>query len=182
MDLHTALATRRTVQRFRADPVPLDVVHRGLAAAQLAPNHKHTWPWRFLLPGPVTREVLFRVGLRLKAAKKGTSPDLEAAVRRDLLAPAHLVVVVQTVSDDPGRALEDYAACACAVQNLMLSVHADGFSSKWGTGGVLRDAEALQALGVDPATERVIAFVWVGVAEVVPHAAHRPTGRVVSLP
>jgi nitroreductase len=47
MDLHTALTTRRTVQRFRPDPVPSDVLHRALDAAQLAPNHKRTWPWRW---------------------------------------------------------------------------------------------------------------------------------------
>jgi nitroreductase len=184
MDLHLAVATRRTVQRFRPDPVPADALHRALDAAQQAPNHKLTWPWRFLLPGPVTRERLFQVGLRLRAQKKGgaLTPAIEASVRQDMLVPARLVVVVQRVADDANRALEDHAACAAAVQNLMLSLHADGYASKWGTGGALRDAEALQALGVDAATERVVAFVWVGVAEVVPQAPARPADRVVHLP
>ena len=182
MDLHTALMTRRTIQRFRPGHLPDAVLDRALAAAQLAPNHKLTCPWRFLLPGPVTREVLYRVGLRLKAAKKGHHPGLEEAVRQDMLVPDRLIVVVQRMSDEAPRALEDYAACACAVQNLQLSLHADGFGTKWGTGGTLRDPEALAALGVDAATERVVAFVWAGVPDVVPHPAPRPDDRVVRLP
>lgn len=181
MDLHTALATRRTVQRFRPDPLPEDVLRRALTAAQWAPNHKTTWPWRFLLPGPVTRQILFRVGLRLKAAKKGPGPALEEAVRQDMLVPARLVVVVQRVAPDDARALEDYATCACAVQNLMLSLHADGFASKWGTGGTLRDPEARAALGVAD-DERVVAFVWCGAPDIVPAAPPRPADRVVELP
>jgi nitroreductase len=157
------------------------VLQRALVAAQHAPNHKTTWPWRLLLPGRMTREVVFRVGLRLKIAKKGASAGLEDAVRQDLLAPARLVVVVQKVSDDPNRALEDYAACACAVQNLMLSLHADGYASKWSTGANLRDPEALAALGVTP-DERIVAFVWAGVADIVPNPSARPADRVVVLP
>ena len=181
MNLHDALTSRRTIQRFRPGHVPDEVLERALTAAQHAPNHKLTWPWRFVLPGPATREVLFRVGLRLKSAKKGTSPELEEAVRRDLLVPDRLVVVVQAVDADPGRAEEDYAACACAVQNLMLSLHADGFGSKWGTGGTLRDPEARLALGLGEG-ERAVAFVWVGLPDVVPTAAPRPTDRVTRLP
>lgn len=173
MDLHEALATRRTTQRFRTGPVPDAAIDRALAAAMMAPNHKTTWPWRFTLPGPEARERLFRVGLRLKEAKKGPSPDLEAHVRQEMLAPDRLVVVSQVVAADPGRAEEDYAACACAVYALMLSLHADGFATKWGTGGSTRDPEALAALGIGPG-EKVIAYVWVGEAAVPAPTPKRP--------
>lgn len=181
MNVHEALRSRRTVQRFRPGPVPDGVMERALEAAQLAPNHKLTFPWRFLLPGPVTREALFRAGLRLKRAKKGDSPELEDKVRRSLLDPARAVVVVQRIAEDPHRALEDYAACACATQNLLLSIHADGYGAKWETGGLTRDREALDALGVR-ADERVVAYVFVGVPEIVPAASPRPDDRVVRLP
>lgn len=179
--VHDVIAGRRTIQRFGPGSVPDEVLERALSAAQHAPNHKLTWPWRFVLPGPVTRELLFRVGLRLKSAKKGPSPELEAAVRRDMLVPDRLVVVVQRVDVDPARAEEDYAACACAVQNLMLSLHADGFGSKWGTGGTLRDPEAREALGLR-ADERAVAFVWIGEPQIVPAPPARPSDRVTRLP
>ncbi|MCB9689618.1 MAG: nitroreductase [Alphaproteobacteria bacterium] len=179
--VHDVIASRRTIQRFRPGTVPDEVLERALLAAQHAPNHKLTWPWRFVLPGPVTRELLFRVGLRIKSARKGPSAELEASVRRNMLVPDRLVVVVQRVDAEPARAEEDYAACACAVQNLMLSLHADGFGSKWGTGGTLRDPEAREALGLH-ADESAIAFVWIGLPEIVPTPPPRPVDRVTHLP
>lgn len=173
MELHEAISGRRTIQRFRAGTVPEAVIDRALTAAIYAPNHKTTWPFRFILPGPAARERLFQVGLRLKSAKKGPSPELEAAVRQDMLTPDRLVVVVQRRAEDPARAEEDYAACACATQNMMLSIHADGYGAKWGTGGTTRDAQAREALGL-AANEHVIAFVWIGVPEIVPLAPKRP--------
>lgn len=174
MDLHQAIAGRRTIQRFRAGPVPDEAIERALAAAILAPNHKATWPFRFVLPGPAARERLFQIGLRLKAAKKGNSPELEAAVRQDMLTPDRLVVVTQRVAREPDRAEEDYAACAAAVQNILLSIHADGYGAKWGTGGTTRDPEARALLGLSE-DERVIAFVWIGQPEIVPHPPKRPS-------
>lgn len=167
MNVHDALQSRRTIQRFRTDPVSDDVIDRALAAANTAPNHKTTWPWRFVLPGPEARELLFRVGLRLKEAKKGPSPELAQHVRADLMNPDRLIVVSQVLAGDPGRIEEDHAACACAVYALMLSLHADGVGTKWGTGGMTRDPEALRILGIG-ATEKIIALVWVGHPAIVP--------------
>jgi nitroreductase len=174
MDVYHAITGRRTIQRFRPGPVPEEALERALAAAVFAPNHKTTWPFRFVLPGPEARETIFRTGLRLKEAKRGPSPELEAAVRRDLLAPDRLVAVVQRIADDEHRALEDYAACACAVHILMLALYAEGIGTKWGTGGTLRDPAVLAALDVSALRERVVAFVWVGVPEIVPQAPPRP--------
>lgn len=174
MDLHTALRTRRTIQRFAPGPVDRSVLERAFEAATFAPNHKLTWPFRFVLAGPDARQVVYRVSLRLKAEKKGATPELERAVRAKTLDPAELVVVAQVLADDPHRREEDYAACCAATQNLMLSLHADGVGTMWGTGGATRDPEALAALGLDAARHRVVGFVWVGRAEVVPQAPRRP--------
>jgi hypothetical protein len=56
----------------------------------------------------------------------------------------------------------------------MLSVHADGFASKWSTGGATRDPESLEVLCIDPERERVVGWIWVGRAEVVPRGPQRP--------
>ncbi|MEZ4236974.1 MAG: nitroreductase [Myxococcota bacterium] len=176
MNLHDALSTRRTIQRFRPGSVPDAVIDDALAAAVWAPNHKTTWPFRFVLPGPAARHALYEVGVSLKAAKRGgeVTPQLEAEQRAKMLDPDRLVVVVQRVADDPVRAEEDYATCACAVFALMLSVHASGFGTKWSTGGVTTDPRSLALLGLAPAEDRVVGFVWVGVPEVVPQAPRRP--------
>jgi nitroreductase len=175
MNLHDAIRGRRTIQRFRPGPVPDEVIERALAAAVFAPNHKTTWPFRFVLPGPAARHALCEIGVALKAEKRGgRTPQIEAEQRAKLLDPDRLVVVVQVMADDPIRAEEDYATCACAAYALQLSVHADGFGAKWGTGALTTDPRSLAVLGLEPARERVVGFVWVGVPEIVPQAPPRP--------
>ena len=177
MELHHAISGRRTIQRFEPGSIPDEVLERALAAAVFAPNHKTTWPFRFVLPGPAARQRLFEIGLRAKIAKaeaRGSVPeDCEDQVRAKMLNPDRLVVVVQVVDDDPHRAEEDYAACCCATYGLMLALHAEGFGTKWGTGATTRAPEAHAALGIG-ANERVVGFIWAGVAEIVPKAPARP--------
>lgn len=174
MTPHEAMLTRRTVQRFQSGPVPDEVIDRALQAATFAPNHKLTWPWRFVLVGPASRQRLADLKIALVRANRQLSPEVEASTRAKLTTPDRLVVVVQRLADDPSRREEDYATCACAIQNLSLSVHADGFHAKWGTGAVTRHPDTYELLGVDGASERVVGFVFVGQAAAVPPAAPRP--------
>lgn len=177
MTVHEALRTRRTVHRFRSGPVDDDVLDRALEAATLAPNHKLTWPWRFVLPGPVVREHLAQLNVRLKSVARPLDAASVQRIRHKMLTPDRLVVVAQVLDGAPSRQLEDYATCACAIQNLSLSLHVDGIASKWSTGRVTTHEETYRLLGLDASTVRIIGFVWAGHPEVIPTAAPRPTWR-----
>ena len=135
----------------------------------MAPCHKFTWPWTFHVVGPETRDALVGVGLEVAEGKKGplSAPQREA-VRGKLGNAGALVVVTQTPCDDSMRHLENYAAISAAIQNMMLSVHADGFGSKWSTGGVTRAPGTYAALGLDPVASPIVGFVWIGVPASVP--------------
>ncbi len=175
MSVLDVIRARRTIQRFEPAPVPREVLLEAVEAARWAPCHRTSWPWRFVLPGPRTREALFRRGLQLQAEAKGAEPAaIEEPVRRKMLHPGALIVVVQRLDSDPLVREEDYASCAAAVQNAMLLLHARGWGSKWGTGQVTRDPRALELLGVHLGRERVVGFLWVGRAEHVPRAPSRP--------
>jgi len=71
-------------------------------------------------------------------------------------------------------AREDYAAVACAVQNLMLALHAEGVGSKWTTGAVTRDLRTYDLTEVDFDIERIEGFIWIGIAA----AGDKPTRRL----
>jgi nitroreductase len=161
MHVHDALTTRRTVHAWAPGALPEDVLQRALEAAHQAPCHKLTWPWRFTVAGPQARAALVARGLALKDPEGTLSEAQRAAVRANLEAPAALLVVTQVVAADPHRAREDYAAVATAVQNLQLSLWADGYGAKWGTGALTRDPVARAALQL-PEGEDVVAFLWVG--------------------
>ncbi|HTM46498.1 MAG TPA: nitroreductase family protein, partial [Polyangiaceae bacterium] len=90
-------------------------------------------------------------------------PSTVQSSRDKMINPAVLIVVSQVKNSNPDVAREDYAAIACAIQNIMLSLHAEGVGSKWSTGAVIRDERTYTHLGIDHASEEIVAFLWVGV-------------------
>jgi nitroreductase len=48
-DLHTFLRTRRSIRRFKAEPVPDFVIESILHTATFAPSAHNRQPWRFVV-------------------------------------------------------------------------------------------------------------------------------------
>lgn len=164
MDTREAILTRRTVHRFSDEPLPEGAVERALEAAVAAPNHKLTNPWRFTRVGPEGRRAIEDLYVRLKEAscEGGLTDAQEEGYREKVGDPPELVVVSQMLVDDDFRRREDYAATACAIDNMMLSLWSEGISSKWSTGSVTRHPETYELLGIDPEEERTVGFIFVG--------------------
>ncbi len=163
MDTLEALRTRRTVGAFAPEAPPLDVIARAIEAATWAPNHHLTEPWRFhVLVGPAREELAAAICATLPPEK---ATDAERASVRGKIGRAPVLVVVTQVGspDDVVRDLEDYAACACATQNLLLAAHAEGLAAKWSTGKLAHSEGAKRYLGVRK-HDRIVAYVYVGYA------------------
>jgi nitroreductase len=168
MDMHRALLSRRTIHAFTSDPLPEDVLLRALEAAHHAPCHRLTWPWTFHLLGAETRATLLGLAIAEKE-RRGPLPDAQRdAITRAWLTPPGLIVVTSKRDARPDVDEENYAASCCAVQNLMLSLHADGWGTKWSTGGAMKSAATLPLLGMAAAEQRLVGQVWVGRAAAVP--------------
>lgn len=163
MDAIEALRTRRSVSAFSSEMPPLDIIEQAIEAATWAPNHHLTEPWRFhVLAGDAREELAAAIGETLPPEKD--TEDERKAVRGKIGRAPVLVVVTQAGSpDDPVRDLEDYAACACATQNLLLAAHAEGLASKWSTGKLARSEGARRYLGLRE-HDRIVAYVYLGYA------------------
>jgi nitroreductase len=161
-ELQELIATRKTAQRFEPEPIPEGAVRRALKCAITAPNHKLTNPWRFVRVGEETRAALEELYIELKSEKRELGEDEEKRLRRKVGDPPKLVAVVQELADDDFRRREDYAAVACAVQNLSLSLWSEGIYSKWNTGSLTRQDETYDWLNVDPTSEEIVGFIWIG--------------------
>lgn len=156
------LSTRVTYQDFSSRPLPALAIERAVEAAIAAPNHRMTEPWRFIRVGTQTRAVLATVQARLKDKGRTPSASTLERAREKLLTPTELIVVCSARHAEPSVEREDYAAVACAVQNFCLSLWSEGIGSKWGTGGVTKDAETYQALGVNASEQTIVGFLSVG--------------------
>ena len=65
-------------------------------------------------------------------------------------------------SDEAVRSREDYAACCCAAQNLMLYLWAEGVGVKWTTGRVITLDAFYAAAGIAQEREYVVGLFWYG--------------------
>jgi nitroreductase len=144
MHVDEAIRLRRTLKTYTDEPVARELVSELLDLAVLAPNHHDTEPWRFWVVGRKTLTAL-----------------AEATGDRKLLR-SHTAIVVGVKQDpDTQVAEEDYAATACAIENLMLAARGRGLASFWRTPGVLSRPVVAKILGV-PRKVRLIGVVHVG--------------------
>ena len=162
MNVHEAITSRRTVHTFTDRPVSDDVLERALHAANHAPCHRKTYPWRFTLAGPRLRGELAGLAVHLKAETRPLQPADIEKIRAKILTPSILLVASRMQCPDPAVAREDYAACACAIQNFMLSLAEDGIGSKWMTGALGAAPEDVMAAVGAPAGEKLMGAIWYG--------------------
>lgn len=168
------IRTRRSVgQAFLVDGPQLDhaEVAAAVESARWAPNHRRTEPWRFYRLDDARKRELARLwGQQME--RTGSSPERVTAKSREWAEVPGVVIVTCTSAEgaDELTRMEDYAATAAAVQNMNLHLWSKGIATKWSTAAVNEHEEFWPLLGhaKQPANTRVVAFVFYGLAEVMP--------------
>ena len=118
MEIDQAIKKRRTIHIFSNKSVPREVIEKSIVAANQAPCHRRTFPWRFTNIGMKKRELLYQLQLTLKFGEKPIDDSNLKKIRDKFLNPSHLLIATQVCTDKQLQKHEDYAACACAIQNL----------------------------------------------------------------
>ena len=174
-DIAEIIRQRRTVHNFKTGELPPTAeIRQAIDLAVCAPNHHATAPWRFYLIGAATKEKI----CQLQADLLGGARDDKAAlakVDRWRAIPGWLLLTSARSANEI-RAAEDYAACCCAAQNLMLYLWSRGIGVKWTTGSVTREARFYEILGIDPNAENVVGLFWYGYPAEVPPGERQPAG------
>jgi nitroreductase len=172
------LRGRRSIDLYRAEPIGTLELLEAIDHARWAPNHRLTEPWHFYLIGKQTAHAIIELAAQLDAAVKGEAAG--AARRARLLGIPGFFVLTSRRSEDQLLEREDYAACCCAAQNLMLYLWGCGIGVKWTTGGITRQQRFYELLGIDAAKEAVVGFFWYGLPKVVPIQKRRETVEIVT--
>ena len=162
MEIAEAIKKRRTFHIFSKKRVPREVIEKSIFAANQAPCHRRTFPWRFTSIGIKKRELLYQLQLTLKFGDMTIDESSLKKIRDKMLNPSHLLIATQICTDNQVQKLEDYAACACAIQNLSLSLVADDVGCKWSTGKITKDPNTYQIAQINSSEEEIIGFIWIG--------------------
>ncbi len=188
---------RRSVRRFRSEPVPSFAdLEDLLALATWAPSAHNRQPWRLVVlrDGAEKERLAQAMGDRLRAdrtADGADSADIESDARRShaRLTQAPVVIVVCLSLEemdrypDPRRAQAERTmavqSTAMAGQNLMLAAHAAGWGSCWMCAPLFAPEEVRSALDLPEGWEPQGAIVLGAPIGAVPPRPRRPLGDVV---
>ncbi len=179
MELTEAIQSRRSVGRVKQDPVPKELIERILQSAVHAPNHRITEPWTFHVFTGRGRGELARARAetaRLQAEAEGEDEEMAAGrvsrERKKAFRAPVVIAVICTAGRDEVETLENYAACAAAVQNMQLTAHALGLASMWRTGAMAYHDYMREFFGLGE-DDTIVAFLYIGY----PDMGERPRRR-----
>lgn len=133
---------RRSVfpQQYNSEPIDRKTLERILEAANWAPTHKRTEPWRFKVFTGQAKEEL-GVFLANKYQEVDPKPQ-QVKIRKFQENPSRSAAVIAIcMQRDPQNGLpewEEVAATAMAVQNMWLCCTELGIGSYWSSPGLIQ--------------------------------------------
>ncbi|MFN8461474.1 MAG: nitroreductase family protein [Anaerolineales bacterium] len=177
-DLHNFMRTRRSVRRFKSDPVPDSVIETILTTATFAPSAHNRQPWRFV----VVANSFVRTKLA-DAMAHDFQRDLEsdgiplekiqAQVKRSkdriISAPVAILLCLDMSEmdryPDKRRTKAEFRmtvqSVAAAGMQLLLAAHAEGLGAVWAC-WVLFAVETIQEVLELPKTWEPQALYFLG--------------------
>ncbi len=168
-------AKRRTVHKYEQSEIDHELVLQALNSAILAPNHRNTHPWHFVVVG---RETRSKLAARVFELKKLQTPEIGEEQRvaglDSFLKPAGLVVFAQKRTENEFQRREDYATLSCSIQNFSLSLAEHDIGTKWSTASYIADAQIYRLLDMSEDDFEIVGFVWLGYAAGPLAEQHRP--------
>lgn len=175
MDTFEAIKTRRSPKAYTSRQPTREEIEVLLETAVLAPNHRMTQPWRFVVLGPEAQRAYAELRADMKSRKVQES-DVRRQVRekvvREVTEVPRLIAFVMHRDEDPMTREEDYAATFMGIQNFLLGATALGFAGYIHTGRIFERPELRKTLGIAD-DERVVAMVDLGEPAEIPG----PKGR-----
>jgi nitroreductase len=137
--IHSRRSTKPV--KMNGKKIPDQLMKQILELANWAPTHGRTEPWRFIV---YSKEKLTQFCLdHAELYKKFTPPEnfQQATYDKQLhngdLA-SHGVIAIMKSGDNPKiPALEEIAATAASIENILLGAAASGLAAFWSTGGMI---------------------------------------------
>jgi len=147
-DLHNFLRTRRSVRRFKPDPIPDSVINDILTTATFAPSAHNRQPWRFVVVKDIFTKTrladAMAVEFKHDLEQDGLSPEkIQAQIKRskERMTSAPVIIVINLdmsemdVYADKKRKQAEFRMAMQSVANagmqLLLAAHAEGLGGVW---------------------------------------------------
>ena len=179
--VHQNIHQRQSIGHL-VEPAPNAMqLEKAFQAALVAPDHHRLKPTRFVVIPETEREAF---GELLSLALADTGQTEEAQLERVKNHPfrAPLLVLALTKLQDHSKVphFEQILSSGAAIQNFLLSLQAQGFSTMWRSGAVVESVLFKQALNLN-ATDLISGIIYIGTAvKAIPPRAEIQTSEFVS--
>ncbi|UIJ77355.1 nitroreductase family protein [Acinetobacter sp. SH20PTE14] len=162
--VHQNIHQRQSIGHL-IEPAPnAEQLENAFQAALTAPDHHRLKPTRFVIIPETEREAF---GELLSHALADTGQTEEAQLERVKHHPfrAPLLVLALTQLQDHPKVphFEQILSSGAAVQNFLLSLQAQGFSTMWRSGAVVESKLFKQALGLTE-NDLISGIIYIGTA------------------
>lgn len=178
------IKNRRSIRKYKPDPIPRDTLDRLMEAARWAPSGENAQPWRFVIvedrerikaigkvAGMADRRQFsaeFAAGETEERLKKIKDPKKRQKIMEKLtgghvssfLENAPLVIIVCGKKDVWDLPYD----CSAAIKNILLMAVAAGLGTCWVESPVMdvRDEEKIKAMLEIPKNMKVLTAISVG--------------------
>jgi nitroreductase len=181
--LLAAIQRRRSfaLKELSPEPIELGLVEQLLEAANWAPSHGKTEPWRFVVySGDARRTLSDALGAAFRLLNPDAQPNSGAEqAQRERVWQAPVWVALGMQPDPKMPEWEELIAFGSAVQNAQLMASALGLGCKWTSGAVAIHPHVAEVVGFAPHT-RLFGFLYVGAPAIPwPQGQRRPLEQKV---
>ena len=168
VDVFDAIRLRRSVkpEHMKPDPIDRETLHRLFEAANWAPSHGLTEPWRFIVfTGDSRKELAEAICRTMAEAGQDTLPaddPRRSKIRKKTDTAPVVAAIVCDVSTNPKIVeMEEIESTAMAVQNLHLAARGLGLAGFWSSGKKAFHPKMAEFLGLTPPA-RCLGFFYIG--------------------
>ena len=156
MNVLDAISTRRSIRRYKLEPIPNGDLEKILAAAQIAPSAGNKQPWRFVVVSDT--ETKKKLG--------------EMARNQTWISDAGIIIVSLAMDKDSPEIYEKWVEkdVMIAVEHIVLAAWSLGYGTCWI--GAFYEDRVKTLLGV-PEKMKVVCLLPVGVPDHSPEARPR---------
>ena len=184
MDIQEALLSRRSVypKQFNGAIIPEEVLDTALEAANWAPTHKRTQPWRFVVYHGDSMQALIDKWVhlaQLNVSLRGEEWTDTLQNKYDLMRNCSHILAIACHYTGLVPEVEETCATAAAVQNFWLSLQAQGYYGYWSTGNGIFTEEIHNYLGLSE-NEKALGYFLTGFTDgPVPPSVRKPVSELV---
>ena len=186
-DLHSFLRTRRSIRRFKTDPVPDSVLRDILHTATYAPSAHNRQPWRFIVL--TMAEEFLRDLEKDDLAPEEIKKKVTKSKERITGAPVVIVLCVDMSEmdnyPDERRKKAEYIigiqSAANAGMQLLLAAHAEGLGGVWVCSPMFAQETVQEALNISKMWEPQAMFLIGYPMEIPAFRGRKPLEEIVKL-